>query len=50
MRRICAWCGEVLETGPAERPSHAMCADCARKHADEPVEPLPPEAACACED
>jgi len=33
MRRLCSWCGEILESGSAfpSLTTHGICAPCARK-------------------
>ena len=40
MRRLCAWCGKVMQEGPPEPVSHGICAGCAAATGLFPVESL----------
>lgn len=40
LRRVCAWCGRVMQEGPAQPVSHGICVDCAAKTGVFPVESL----------
>lgn len=31
MKRVCAWCGRVLEDGPPHPVSHGICEECAKQ-------------------
>lgn len=40
LRRVCAWCGRVMQEGPTEPVSHGICVECAARTGVFPVENL----------